>query len=370
MPDPAKILLVSVASPPPDAPGFDLRRASDVAAARRLYQEDPPDIVVLEGPASASWLEELEQEAEGPPVILLRAGERPGAFACLASAAELPAWLAAAARYRRLQVEQRRIQEQMVHQEKMAALGSLVAGIAHDMHTPIGTITSNSDILGRSLARLRELLGSECCPESFRNNPELIRVVKIVDEITKVNQLASDRIVSIVRSLRNFARLDEAEVRATNLHDCLESTLTLVHHELKNRITVRKEYGDLPPVPCHPNQINQVFMNLLVNASHAIQGNGTITIRTARDGDWARIEIADTGSGIPPENLERIFEAGFTTKGAGVGTGLGLAICSKIIRDHHGSIAVASEVGRGTTFTLRLPIEWKTPQPESDARPS
>jgi signal transduction histidine kinase len=170
--------------------------------------------------------------------------------------------------------------------------------------------------------------------------------------------------------LRNFARLDEAEVRQTNLHECLESTLTLVHHELKNRISVRKEFGDIPLVPCHASQISQVFMNLLVNASHAIQGSGEVTIRTCCDGPWVKIQVSDTGSGIAPENLPRIFDAGFTTKGAGVGTGLGLAICQKIIQDHNGSIAVESKVGKGTTFTVCLPIEWKISHLDSDASQS
>jgi len=263
------------------------------------------------------------------------------------------------------QVEERtrdlqRSNQTLVQQEKMAALGALVAGIAHDMHTPIGTITSNSDILARALVRLKDLIGGECCPESFRNNPDLMRVVNVVTDISKVNQLASDRIIAIVRSLRNFARLDEADVRSADLHEGLDSTLTLVHHELKNRITVKKEYGDIPHVPCHLNQLNQVFMNMLVNAAHAIQGQGALTIRTFREGDAVKIQIGDTGAGITPENLSRIFDTGFTTKGAGVGTGLGLAISQKIIQDHKGHIEVESEVGKGTTFTITLPVEWKT----------
>jgi signal transduction histidine kinase len=362
MSESSKVLAVGV----PVAGG----QAADLETARRLCREQAPEVIVLDEAAAGQWLTELAAQDDAPPVIVVGAGPRPEAFACVASAAELPAWLAAAARYRRVQLDLQRLRDQMVQQEKMAALGALVAGIAHDIHTPIGTITSNSDILGRSLSRLRELIAGDCCPESFRNHPDLVRVVKIVDEITRINQLASDRIVSIVRSLRNFARLDEAEVRETNLHDCLESTLTLVHHEFKNRIKIRKEFGDIPLVPCHANQINQVFMNLLVNASHAIQGSGEVTLRTSRDGPWVKVQVSDSGSGIPPENLARIFDAGFTTKGAGVGTGLGLAICQRIICEHNGSIAVESEVGKGTTFTVCLPIEWRTSPPDSDASQS
>lgn len=366
MPESCKVLMVDGGDLAPS--GFELRQAAEVETARRMYREDIPDVIVLHGAAAGVWLPELVGRPQAPPVIAVGCGEPAGAFAALSSTADLPAWIATACRYRRLQLDQKQLQEHLVQQEKMAALGALVAGIAHDMHTPIGTLTANSDILSRSLGRLRELIAGETCPETFRNNPELVRVVKIVDEITKINQLASDRIISIVRSLRNFARLDEAEVRETNLHECIDSTLTLVHHELKNRIAIKKEYGQIPPVACHPNQINQVLMNILVNASHAIQEKGTVTIRTFRDGEWVKVQITDTGSGIPAENLHRIFDTGFTTKGAGVGTGLGLAICCKIIQDHNGKIEVESEVGRGTTFTLRLPVEWKTSQPESDDR--
>ncbi len=253
--------------------------------------------------------------------------------------------------------ELQRSHAQLLQQEKMAALGQLVAGIAHEMHTPIGTITSNADILTRSLARLRQFFSGEGCPESVRNNPELTRVVGIVEEISRVNQLASDRIIAIVRSLRNFARLDEAEVKSADLHEGIESTLTLVHHQLRNRIKVERQFGQIPRIPCHANQLNQVFMNMLVNASHAIQGTGTITIRTFREDDMVKIQISDTGSGIRPENLHRIFDPGFTTKGVGVGTGLGLSICYKIIQEHGGRIDVQSEVGRGTTFTISLPVQ-------------
>ncbi len=260
------------------------------------------------------------------------------------------------------QVEERtrelqRSHSQLLQQEKMAALGALVAGIAHEMHTPIGTISSNADILTRSLNRLHHLISSEGCPESFRTNPELTRVIGIVDEISRVNQLACERIIGIVRSLRNFARLDEAEVKTADLHEGLESTLTLVRHELKTRITVDRQFGKITQIQCHPNQLNQVFMNMLVNASHAIQGNGTITIRTFQENDMVKVQISDTGGGIKPEHLRKIFDPGFTTKGVGVGTGLGLSICYKIIQDHGGKIEVESELGRGTTFTICLPVQ-------------
>jgi two-component system, NtrC family, sensor kinase len=141
-----------------------------------------------------------------------------------------------------------------------------------------------------------------------------------------------------------------------DLHEGIESTLTLLEHLIKDRIQVVKNYGELPKVQCYASQINQVFANVLTNAVQAIGDAGSITITTRQDGSWILIQVADTGVGIKPEHLERIFDPGFTTKGVGVGTGLGLSITYRIIENHQGSIHVESEPGRGTTFTLRLPI--------------
>lgn len=255
----------------------------------------------------------------------------------------------------------RNSQTQLIQQEKMAALGRLVAGIAHEMNTPIGTIASNADTLSRSLRKFSGIMQSDEIPESVRGNRALQRVRSVLEDIARINQLASERIVCIVRSLRNFARLDEAELKTADLHEGLDSTLTLVRHQLKNRIEVVKEYGDIPAIRCHPNQLNQVFMNLLVNAAQAVEGKGRITIRTFQSGDIVNVQISDSGKGIPQENLSRIFDPGFTTKGVGVGTGLGLSICFKIAQDHGGDISVESEVGRGSTFTLRLPVRGGEP---------
>ncbi len=248
-------------------------------------------------------------------------------------------------------------QGKLVQQEKMAALGRLVAGIAHEMNTPIGTINSNADTLARSLEIIRKIATNPETPQSVRENRRLKQVLGVLDDISAINKLACERIVGIVGSLRNFARLDHADLQIANLHDGLDSTLTLVHHELKNRVQVIKEYGDIPPVRCHPNQINQVFMNLLVNASQAISGPGEIRIATSQVDNMVHVQISDTGGGIPKENLDRIFDPGFTTKGVGVGTGLGLAITFKIVQDHKGSIDATSVVGEGSTFTVKLPID-------------
>jgi signal transduction histidine kinase len=169
--------------------------------------------------------------------------------------------------------------------------------------------------------------------------------------------MGSERIDRIIHSLRNFARLDEAEFQEADIHEGIESTLTLLHHKLKDRIRVVKQFGDIPKIQCYPNQLNQVFMNMLTNSYQAIEDGGTITIATSRRGSELVVSIADDGKGIRKEDLNRIFDPGFTTKGVGVGTGLGLSISYNIIKSHSGEIKVESEIGKGTVFTITLPIE-------------
>jgi signal transduction histidine kinase len=187
-------------------------------------------------------------------------------------------------------------------------------------------------------------------------HPRLEQALEALEQTTATTLVASDRIVRIVKSLGNFARLDEAEHKKADLHDGIESTLTLLQHKLKPGIEIIRDFGEIPPMVCSPNRLNQVFMNLLVNAIQAVGERGTITIRTRHDGDQVVLRFADTGHGIPGKNLERIFDPGFTTRGPGVGTGLGLAITYRIVEEHRGAIDVSSEVGKGTEFTIRLPI--------------
>lgn len=252
--------------------------------------------------------------------------------------------------------ELRETQAQLVQSEKMAALGDLVAGVAHEINTPLGAVSSNTDLVARALARVKDAIADPAQAEKSRS------YIDRAAAMAEVSREACRRIGEIVRSLRNFARLDEAERKPADLHEGIESTLTLASHLLKNRITLRRDFGELPAVNCYANQLNQVFLNILVNASQAIEGQGEITIRTRplqEGGSAARsvvIEITDTGAGIAPENLEKIFNPGFTTKGVGVGTGLGLAICYRIIANHQGKIEVSSAVGKGTTFRITLPV--------------
>jgi len=261
-------------------------------------------------------------------------------------------------------LELRQKQSQLVQSEKMAALGHLVAGVAHEINTPLGALKSNNDLLVRSMAKLQSLIEESDLDDVVKEHPRLTKVLESIEGFNSVNQTAMERIVTLVKGLKKFARLDEAEQDEVDIHEGLESTLLLVHHELKTRIEVHRDYGDIPRVYCHPNQINQVFMNIIVNASQAIPDKGDLFIKTSQRGDNVVIEFRDTGKGISKENLERIFDPGFTTKGAGVGTGLGLSIVYQIIQDHHGDIEIESSVGKGTTVRIILPIS----QGGNDAR--
>ncbi len=246
--------------------------------------------------------------------------------------------------------ELRSKQTQLARAEKMASLGQLVAGVAHEVNTPLGAIKSNNDVLLRLLARLET--------DAAQTNPSegSAKLRETAKKTLEVNHEAIRRIERIVGSLRQFARLDQAEIDTINIHESLDNTLTLLQHELKHRIEIHRDYGALPGIECYPNRLNQVFMNVLVNAVQAIQGKGEIHIKTYPEGELCVIEIRDTGGGIPKENLERIFDPGFTTKGVGVGTGLGLSIVHQILQDHGASAEVESELGQGTRFRVKLPL--------------
>lgn len=250
-------------------------------------------------------------------------------------------------------------QAQLVQSEKMASLGKLVAGIAHEINTPIGSVGSMHDTLMKATDRLCELVRSECQEDSPKY-PKMESLIQVIGEANRVIKMGTDRVVTIVRRLRAFARLDEAELVESDIHEGLEDTLTLVHHEIKYDIVLHRNYGkDVPRIYCFMARLNQIFVNLLINAKQAIQGKGEITIATTHENDKVMIRFTDTGTGIPKESLDKIFDPGFTTKGVGVGTGLGLSIVYQIIQEHHGEIMVESEVEKGTTFTIILPTNLK-----------
>jgi two-component system NtrC family sensor kinase len=256
--------------------------------------------------------------------------------------------------------ELRAAQLKLIQTEKMASLGMLVAGIAHEINTPIGAISSMHDTLVRALEKLRCQMNDEL-GEANAQSPKMLKVLGFIDESNRVIADGAGRVMTIVKRLKSFARLDAADLEDADINEGIEDTLTLVHHELKHGIRVRRELGTLPRIACYPGRLNQVFLNLIMNAKQAIGREGTIAIRTWHEDGCIKISVADDGCGIPPRNLPRIFDPGFTTKGVGVGTGLGLSICYQIVEDHHGSISVESVVDEGTTFTVSIPDSLEKP---------
>ena len=239
-------------------------------------------------------------------------------------------------------------QAQLVQSEKMASLGQLVAGVAHELNNPIGFVHANLQLLEEQTRKI-----AEAAPGS----PEAQRAREAMQKLLARSREGTARVKKIVEDLRTFSRVDQAELQEIDLHDGIERTLSLMEPRLKDGITVVKQYGDLPPVRCYAGQLNQVFMNLLMNACDAMPGGGTITIRTARADHGVRLDFSDTGPGIPPEIRSRIFDPFFTTKAVGKGTGLGLSISHGIVERHGGRIGVESAMGEGTTFSIELPLD-------------
>ena len=269
--------------------------------------------------------------------------------------------------------ELKMVQSQVLQQEKMASIGQLAAGVAHEINNPMGFIISNLNTLKRYLEKLSAYLTIqtavvERCSEKCGNSGVLTEIaerrkaLKIdyitgdLDNLIKESLEGADRVKKIVQDLKNFSRIDESEFKTADINSGLESTINIVWNELKYKATLVKEYGNIPLTVCNPGQLNQVFMNMLVNAAHAIDKKGEIRVRTWAEGGLINIAISDSGYGISEENQRRIFEPFFTTKEVGKGTGLGLSIAYDIIKKHNGMIKVDSEVGKGTTFTISIPV--------------
>ncbi len=244
-------------------------------------------------------------------------------------------------------------QAQLVQSGKMVALGNLVAGIAHEINTPIGTIKSGNDLSEKIANRLLNSLSMEERVENIEK--ELQKTLSILQQSSQNNAAAAERIIKIIQSLKNFARLDEADFLKTDIHEGLDSTLTLIGHEIGGRVDVERKYGKLPEVYAYANELNQVFMNLLLNAIQATPEGGKISIRTFRNNGNICVSITDTGKGIPQDKLATLFEPGFTKDSSRVKMRTGLYTTYNIISKHHGDITVDSEVGKGTTFTIHIP---------------
>ena len=224
----------------------------------------------------------------------------------------------------------------------MASLGQLIAGVAHEINTPLASVNSNNNIRFKILDKIYE---------KDENND----LIQKLQHINKLDEEAIKRIKNIVISLKKFVRLDEAQLQSVNVNDEIDLTLELLNHELKNKITVVKNYSNVNQIKCYPNLLNQVFMNLIMNAKQSIQGFGKIEISTLMNENNLEIIFKDTGCGIAKKNINKIFNQGFTTKPYGEGTGLGLAICKKIIEKHNGNITFKSEINVGTQFKIVLP---------------
>lgn len=272
-------------------------------------------------------------------------------------------------------------QEQLLQSEKMASIGQLAAGVAHEINNPIGYVHSNLGTLQEYTGALMALIEGYAnalaaddpasARETIRGMRERLDFDFISGDLPQLlaeSREGIERVTKIVQDLKDFSRVGRDEpMRPSDLERGLESTLNIVWNDLKYKVRIEKHYGTLPLVECHASEINQVLMNLLINAGQAIGERGTISLATGSEDDEAWITISDSGCGIPEEALQKIFDPFFTTKPIGRGTGLGLAICYSIVAKHHGRIEVSSRVGAGTTFRMVLPVRQPASVGGSDA---
>jgi len=264
---------------------------------------------------------------------------------------------------------QKATQSKLIQQEKMASIGQLAAGVAHEINNPVGFVASNLNTLNKYVQRLCTHIetlekGIISAPDS--SLPELVEEsrkqnkVKVVREdifeLIEESLEGTNRVKNIVGNLKSFSRVGDSGKQWTDLHECIESSINIAWNEIKYHAQVERDFVSLPPVFCNAQQMNQVFLNLLVNAAQAIEQSGIITVATRVNDPWAVVQITDTGCGIAPEHLEKIFDPFFTTKDVGKGTGLGLSLCYDMVQKHEGELKVKSVVGKGSAFEIRLPL--------------
>ncbi|NTV29627.1 MAG: GHKL domain-containing protein [Candidatus Omnitrophica bacterium] len=266
------------------------------------------------------------------------------------------------------------MQDQLLQSEKMATVGQLAAGVAHEVNNPTAFVTSNLEVLGKYVSDLKVLL-EKCDNVEYHLRAsgtegagQLADDIQMIKEGQELDFILSDlpnlinesldgmhRIQRIVADLRTFSHSDEGHWEEADLHELIQSALNIAWNEIKYKADVVKDYAELPRIQCYPQQLSQVFLNLLVNAIQSIEAKGTITLRTRLEGEMVLVEIADTGCGMTEEVRRRVFEPFFTTKPVGKGTGLGLSLAYNIIEKHGGTISVTSRLGEGSTFSVRLP---------------
>ena len=386
-------------------PGWD-----GVETIERLWQQDPRlQVVICTAYSDYSWNEMLERLDVRDRLVILKkpfdAVEVCQLASTLTTKWEMTQQLAAqllrleeAVRERTHEItcanealqieisERKHLQGQLVQSEKLASIGQLAAGVAHEINNPIGYIFSNFGTLEGYLGQLFDMLAAYESAESSVSAPDVAAGLRDLREQVELEFLKEDipvlmrdskqgivRVRQIVQDLKDFSRVDSPQDwQLANLHQGIDSTLNVVASEIKYRADVVKEYGPIPDIECLPSQINQVVMNLVVNAAQAMgEQRGRITIRTGTftgtEGEQVWVEVADTGAGIPPDTLNRIFEPFFTTKPIGKGTGLGLSLSYGIVQRHGGRIDVQSVVGQGSSFRVSLPV--RQPALRAQAQP-
>jgi signal transduction histidine kinase len=266
-------------------------------------------------------------------------------------------------------------QLQLIQSEKMASLGQMVAGVAHEINTPLGYVKNNIEMMemffesSRAVMEASNALADVLLSPSSTEQELQLRLATLAelrqqpngeaDDMVKLfgdTRFGIDQISELVQNLKNFSRLDRAAAADVDLNECLDSAVLLARNVLKTRVEVVRQYGALPRISCMPSQLNQVFLNMLTNAAQAIEGPGKILLKTEAEESWLKITVQDTGKGIPADVLPRVFDPFFTTKPVGQGTGLGLSISYQIVQQHGGDIRVTSQPGKGTRFTVRLPL--------------
>ena len=257
------------------------------------------------------------------------------------------------------------VNRKLAEAHKMASLGRLAAGIVHEINTPIGSVLANNETVRRSHDHLRRLLitaaeGGQPPP------PKALALLDTLNSLIEVDRIACERILSVIRSLKTFARVNEGDLLKVNVHEILQNTIKLSGSVYRRRVTVLTDFDDkIPEIECYPALLGQVFLNLLVNASQAIPEEGVVVIRTRLEGEYVHIAVQDNGPGIPAAVRPKIFSKGFTTKPLGEGTGLGLSISREIVEDtHRGEISFETETGVGTTFYVRIPVKQSRRSPE------
>src|SRR3569623_24451 len=287
------------------------------------------------------------------------------------SSAELSAQLAQCeAELSKSRSELAEFRKQMLNSEKMASIGQLAAGIAHEINNPIGYVISNLTSLERYLNDLFRLLdyyenhegqieGSETKQQlqTLKDEIDLIYLRTDLKELMTESKEGIGRVKNFVQDLKDLSHAGEDVWEWADLHHALNSTINIIHSEVKTKAEIRREFGDIPKIKCKVSRLNQVFLNMLINSAHAISSGGLITIATGFSSDQVWIRFSDNGSGIEKNHLARIFDAFFTTKPIGKGTGLGLFLAQEVVRDHGGRIEVDSTVGVGTTFTIWLAVD-------------